>query len=163
MKLTTPFTTLLTTSTILASPLPRRCIQIEAIYTIDSFTTRKHDGQTIDTVSFNIASTNSEVPDTTCTAYDSSLGQATGNFEIGRVYLCGENSPFSFSYTPNSDPNMDELVLWQEIDDLEKWVGSTTPPDGICRAGGDGVNDLICVVPEMGGVDVEMEMDTFQV
>lgn len=145
-------------SITLASPIyPRRqCIQIEAVYTISSFTTRKSDSQTIDSVSFDIISADGGTLDIPCSAYDDALSHATEAFESGKVYSCGQDSSFSFAYTPNAGEDVDDLVLWQKISDSETWSGRTTPADAICRADENGGDDLICEAPGVTGVYVEM-------
>lgn len=158
MKLTTLFTSLSLASIALSSPIPdQTCLKVEAVYTVESFTTRKYDGQTINTVSFNIKSADGGSIDLNCVAYDPALGRATESFESGEVYRCGLNSSFLFAYTPNADEDQDDLFLWQEVSGIEILGGSMTPASGICQAGGSGANDLTCVASTMGNVYVEME------
>lgn len=158
MKFTILLTSIFSTSITLASSFNSAlCTPVEAVYTIESFTTRRYDGQTINTVSFIIKSADGGSLDFTCVAYDSAKGQPTELFESGKVYPCGLNSSFSFSYTPNAGEIVDDLYLWQEISGIETWGGGMTPASAICRAGGNGVSDLICVVPAIGNAYVEME------
>lgn len=157
MKSTTFLTILLGVSVALASPLGSgRRIQPQAVYSIKSFTTRKYDGKTINTLFFNIISADGGSLDFTCNAYDTALGHATESFESGKTYLCGKDSLFSFSYTPNADEKVDDLVLWQKVSDTEMWKGGTTPAGEVCRASGNGDNDMICVAPDQEDNYAEM-------
>ncbi|KAH7060674.1 hypothetical protein B0J12DRAFT_593593 [Macrophomina phaseolina] len=118
-------------------------------YQIKDFTTRKYDGKTISTLSFRILATNGGTLDFTCVPYDPVTGCATEHFESGQVYSCGENSFFSFSYTDGNDIDQtNELVLWQDIAENNTIGGSAFLDEPICRAGGAGVDDLVCEVPE---------------
>lgn len=148
---------LLGASATLASPLRKSpYIQPEAVYSMKSFTTQKHDGNTVNTVSFNIISADGGSLDIACNAYDPALGHATESFESGKIYPCGKDSTFLFSYTPNGDETVDNLVLWQRVSDTEMWRGSTTPAEEICRATGKGVDDLLCLSPNQEDSYVEM-------
>lgn len=164
MKSTTILNILLSTSIALASPLGSgRRIQPEAVYSMKSFTTRKDDGKTINTVSFSITSADGGALDFTCNAYDPTLGHATESFEIGKIYPCGKDSSFLFSYTPDGDEKVDDLVLWRRVSATETWKGSTTPASEICRTSGNATEDLICVAPDQEDSYVEMRKSEVKV
>lgn len=81
------------------------------VYQIKDFTTRKYDGQNVATLFYNILATNGGTLDFQCVPYDPVTKTGTQAFESGKVYFCGENSFFSFSY----DVASTELFLWQDI------------------------------------------------
>lgn len=85
-------------------------------YQIKDFSTRKYDGKTVSTLSFRILATTGGTLDFECIPYDPVTKGATQAFESGKVYFCGENTFFSFSYTVgNGADKKNELFLWQEV------------------------------------------------
>lgn len=160
MKSSTILTLLLggISTTLSASLKPRQSADSTLpTFTIQEFTTRRYDGVSINTVFFTILSANGGTLDFECGAYDPALGHNTDAFEIGKVYACGNGSFFSFSYTPNSGDGVDDLFLWQNVSDTQTLGGSATPPEGICRAGGNGMYDLICMVPDSANFNIVMK------
>jgi hypothetical protein len=156
MMSTTFLITILSASIALALPLNYQVIQPEAVYAMKSFTTHNHDDDTINTVFFDITSANGGTLDFTCSAFDPALGHVTESFQSGKVYSCGKDSSFSFSYTPNGNEKEDDLILWQNVNGTETWKGSTTPAAAICRTGNSGASDLICVSPDQEDSYIEM-------
>ncbi|KAL1620270.1 hypothetical protein SLS56_009704 [Neofusicoccum ribis] len=127
-------------------------------FQIKDFTTRKYDGKTISTMSFRILATTGGTLDFECVPYDPVTKGATEAFESGKVYFCGENSFFSFSYTDGNDVDQtNELFLWQEIAPGNTIGGSAFLDEPICRAGGSSINDLICQVPDQVYFAVTLE------
>lgn len=126
-------------------------------YELKDFTLRKLDGVNISTMFFRILATNGGTLDFECSPYDPVTGGATENFEADHVYSCGENSLFSFNYIPKHDTQTNELFLWQNVSETETLGGSIFLDDPICRAGGAGVNDLVCSIPEQVYVGITME------
>lgn len=85
-------------------------------FQIKEFSERKYDGKTISTLSFRILATNGGTLDFQCIPYDPVTKGATQAFEDGKVYFCGENTFFSFSFTAgNGADKKNELFLWQEV------------------------------------------------
>ncbi|KAF4540719.1 Major allergen Alt [Lasiodiplodia theobromae] len=115
-----------------------------ATYKIQDFTTRKYDGQHINTVSFKIVAFNAE------TLADCS----SENFVMNQRYTCS-NGRFSFTYVDYYDwVKPTELFIREETDDKGPIGGSInfiTPP---CRAGGSGPEDLTCQIPDSQHVQV---------
>ncbi|CAN8105267.1 unnamed protein product [Discula destructiva] len=127
MKLFTAAAALFATTALAATtPAPA-----DAVYSIKGFTARKNDGNTIDTVFFNILATNGGTLDFTCVAYDPKKKAATYEFKSGHVYSCGENSFFSFEY----DVDNKELYLWQQVYTNVKIGGKVHTGDLRCKAG----------------------------
>lgn len=129
----------------------------KTIFEIKDFYERKPDGKDITALGFNIAATNGGTLDFTCTPYDPVTKAAAANFEDGHVYSCGENSFFSFSYSEKDGANKGKLFLWQGVTNTDTIQGSTVIPTPYCHAGGAGINDLACLVPEAAGkITIEM-------
>lgn len=126
----------------------------DTTFAIKDFYERKYNGKDINSVSFRILATNGGTLDFECSAYDPVVGHGTENFEAGKVYSCGENSFFSFSYSPDQN---NELFLWQDVSDTETLGGNICIPEPICRAGGNGINDLVCMAPLNADLKVEMK------
>ncbi|KAF4308917.1 putative major allergen alt protein [Botryosphaeria dothidea] len=148
MKFSTAAAATLLSATALAAPTATTDKETTT-FQIKDFTTRKYDGKTISTMSFRILATTGGTLDFECVPYDPVTKGATENFESGHVYSCGENSFFSFSYTDGNDIDQtNELFLWQDISENNTIGGSAFLDEPICRAGGAGINDLVCQVPE---------------
>lgn len=113
---------------------------------------RKYNGVDTASLSFNITATNTGTLNFLCIPYDPAIQGATEAFESGRVYACGSNSFFSFSFEPDTS----DLFLWQDVTETEILGGGATVPTRICRAGGSSPQDLICSVPFGEGVDVTL-------
>ncbi|KAK0642402.1 hypothetical protein DIS24_g9084 [Lasiodiplodia hormozganensis] len=117
-----------------------------ATYKIQDFTTRKYDGQHINTMSFKIVAFNAETL-ADCFSED---------FVMNQRYTCS-NGRFSFTYVDYYDwVKPTELSIREETGDQGPIGGSTnftTPP---CRAGGSGPKDVICQLPESQNVQVEL-------
>lgn len=77
-------------ATALAAPAASTC-KIDSTYSIDSLSTRKYDGKTIDQLFFNIKATNGGTLDFECSPYDEVTGKNVDGFKSGRSYSCGEN------------------------------------------------------------------------
>lgn len=85
-------------------------------YDISNVETRKYDGETINTITFNISATNGGSLNFQCGPYDPALGYDTDSFESGKLYDCGKNSLFSFRYhTAQDETEPEELFLWQNV------------------------------------------------
>ena len=138
-------TTALMASTAFAAPTTYS--SDDTTYEIKDFTLRKLNGVDISTMSFRILATNGGTLDFECVPYDPVKGGATDCFEPDHVYACGENSLFSFNYIPKHDTQTNELFLWQNVSETETLGGSAFLDDPICRAGGAGIDDLVCQVP----------------
>ncbi|KAK0639979.1 Major allergen Alt a 1 [Lasiodiplodia hormozganensis] len=127
-------------------------------YQIKEFSTRKYDGKKISTLSFRILATNGGTLDFQCIPYDPVTKGATQAFEDGKVYFCGENTFFSFSFTAgNGADKKNELFLWQEVSENNTIGGKADFDDPICHAGGSSINDLVCTVPDQVYLSVTLE------
>ncbi|KAB2571464.1 major allergen alt a1 [Lasiodiplodia theobromae] len=117
-----------------------------ATYKIKDFTTRKYDGQHINTVSFKIVAFNAETL-ADCSSED---------FVMNQRYTCS-NGRFSFTYVDYYDWVKPTTLSIREETGEQGPIGGdtsfTTPP---CRAGGSGPKDLICQLPDSQNVQVEL-------
>jgi hypothetical protein len=94
-----------------ASTAPMATASSDKVLKISNFFSRKFDGNAISTLGFNISATNGETLNFACSPYDTVTGKATTAFEDKKVYFCGKDSSFSFSFTSTTS----QLYLWQTI------------------------------------------------
>jgi hypothetical protein len=135
-----------------SAPAPVAPASSDTVYQIRNFYERKPDGQDIASLSFDILATNGGTLDFNCIPYDQATGTSTTNFEDGKVYPCGNNTLFGFSYSEKSaDPNKGKLFLWQGATAEDLIQGNTTIPTPYCHAGGAGPLDMVCFAPETSG------------
>lgn len=83
----------------------------EEVLKISNFFSRKYDGQTINTLGFNISATNGGTLNTACAPYDPATAATAAVFEDKKVYFCSKDSSFSFSFATTTS----QLYLWQTI------------------------------------------------
>ena len=67
--------------------------------------------------------TNSGSLNFTCAPFDPVERSVTKRFEDGKVYFCGENSEFSYSYSEGEgNVEKNRLFLWQAVTDRSAWL-----------------------------------------
>ncbi|KAF1944388.1 Alt a 1 major allergen, partial [Clathrospora elynae] len=102
------------------------------VWKISKFWARKLDGKNINSLEFNISATNNGTLDFQCAA-------SAANVDDGKFHSCGENSFIEFAFQGDRSG----LLLKQNVSDVIQYVATTTVPN-VCRAGGSGIDDLIC-------------------
>lgn len=134
-----------------------------ATYAIKGFTERKLDGANISTIFFNISATNGGTLDFECSPYNQKTHKAvpSDSFVVGKTYDCGANTAFSFAFTPStttsdSKSGKGNKLVVSQTDGSKRSTGQVSFGDPICRAGGSGVNDLVCSVPDQVKVRVTL-------
>lgn len=150
--LATAFTGLLSLAALAtASPVKRSLEQRQNTYTrpsgahiwqVQDLTLRKYDGRTINSISFQLSTTNGSDTEIDCSPHRLTKGGEIddNSFRENTIYRCNDDDEgfryqFSFSQVSNR-------LLIRETEDIVT-IGATTVPT-VCRAGPVSNTDMVC-------------------
>lgn len=112
------------------------------IWQVSDLTFRKLNGRDINSISFQLSTTNSSNTEIDCSPHRLTDGEQIddNNFRENTIYRCNDDDEgfrYQFSYSQVSN-----RLLIRETEDVVT-IGATTVPN-TCRAGGSSNTDMVC-------------------